>query len=405
MLEALAEILPENALVVASIDFSHDLDATQTALRDDETLQAIADRSYAKIEGLDSEYLDSPFALIAFLKLVDTHGLEPAFVWGSSSHEVAGEPLAAGTSYFVIFAHSMTSRLHDFTTISFVGDLMLGRAVGDKLDKTPTEQAFSAGREMFAGSDLIFGNLESVLSSTTAQSTAGIPLKADPKRADALTFMGFTHLSVSNNHVSDYGEAAWDESVEHLREAGIAPVGGYRNDTEPVVAEVGDARVVFLAFETLIRPRTLEEITTQVSEAAALGDLLIVSVHWGSEYTHEPSTSQQAWAHAVIDAGADVVVGHHPQVLQGVETYGNGLILYSLGNFIFDQSGEDQNESVIAKIVLSGNERKLDLVPMRIDGFLPRKANEEEAGATLQRFVAWSDIFVGDALLDGELSW
>lgn len=395
-------VLPEDALIVASIDFSHYLAKVVTAQKDEETLGHADARRFREIERLGSDYLDSPFALITYLEWSDRRGEEVDFVWHGFSHDILGDPYAPGTSYLVFFTSRPSSSP---LVLSAVGDIMLGRAVGDKLTRVSLEQAFAAARDLLAGSDLTFGNLEGVLSSTTVESTAGIPLKADPARVDALAFMGFTYLSVSNNHSGDFGQAAWEESIEYLRDAGIVPVGGYRNDGEPVVAAVQGRKVVLVAFESLIRPLTEEMVREQIAEAVSLGDVVIASFHWGVEYQHEASPSQVAFAHAAIDAGADVVIGHHPHVLQGIERYGEGLILYSLGNFIFDQSGEDQNESMVARIIWGDDERTVDLLPMRIEGSLPRLASQGEQQATLDRLASWSEVELQDHIRSGEVYW
>jgi poly-gamma-glutamate synthesis protein (capsule biosynthesis protein) len=399
----LEAVLPADALMVASVDFSHYLPKVVTAQKDEETIGHADARRFREIERLGSDHLDSPFALITYLDWSDRHGDETNFVWHGFSHDILGDPYAPGTSYLVYFS---TLPVPDQPlTLSAVGDIMLGRAVGDKLTRVSVEQAFGAARDVLSGSDLLFGNLESVLSSTTVESAAGIPLKADPTRVGALSFMGFTHLSVSNNHTGDFGKAAWEESLAYLEGAGIVPVGGYRNDGEAVVAEAAGKRVVFLAFETLIHPRSVEEVTQAVQEAATQGEIVVVSVHWGQEYMHEASVAQKKWAYAVVDAGADVVLGHHPHVLQGIERYGEGLILYSLGNFIFDQLGEDQNTSVVARMTLGEDERTLELLPIRIEGFFPREATEAEKIVSLTSLGAWSEASLADDLLDGTLVW
>jgi poly-gamma-glutamate synthesis protein (capsule biosynthesis protein) len=399
----LQHILPQNALLIASIDFSHYLPRDATETMDEETLSAIDRQAYTEIERMKSDHLDAPFALIAYLEWSERNGFESTRVWHGFSHDLMGNPTAPGTSYLVYFASLPV--VEPPVSISAVGDIMLGRAVSDKLGRTTIEQAFSAARDLLANGSLVFGNLESVLSHSQVQSTATYPLKADPELVDALTFMGFTHLSVSNNHIGDFGEAAWEESVAYLEDAGITAIGGYRNDGQPAIGEANGKRVVCLAFETLIRPRSNAEIAQEVAQAAELGDIVVVSFHWGSEYQHKPSPQQVALAHAVIDAGAHVVIGHHPHVLQGVEVYGDGLILYSLGNFIFDQIGEAQNESVLARVTWKDDDRTLELVPARIDGFFPRAATADETILTLDRIASWSDEAIAEELRDGVIHW
>jgi poly-gamma-glutamate synthesis protein (capsule biosynthesis protein) len=142
-----------------------------------------------------------------------------------------------------------------------------------------------------------------------------------------------------------------------------------------------------------------------VRKADVAADHVIISFHWGIEYQHQPSSAQRRLARASIDAGADVVLGHHPHVLQGVERYKNGLIAYSLGNFVFDQSGADRSESVIARIGFADSGGVLILTPVRIEEFLPRMANPKEAQDTLSRIAEWSSEDMADDLRDGHIEW
>lgn len=410
----LQQILPDDALVVSSIDFSHYLPQDATDAMDAETLAHIAARRYTELERLHSDHLDAPYAMIAYLLWGDRNGFHSDLVWQETSHRLMNDPNAPGTSYLVFFSTSKTSKapITSKFSLSLAGDIMLGRAVATSLSRTTVAQAFAPAASTFEGSDLAFANLESVLTSSNLDAGKEIYFKADPARVDALKYLGLTHVSVANNHVDDYGLAGWEESVRHLTDAGIVPVGDFYNAVEPVVAAIGEKEVVFLAYEDLYRPVDAETLSEQVAAADLLGDVLVVSFHWGAEYEHVPSQRQTDLAHAAVDAGADVVVGHHPHVLQGIETYNGGLILYSLGNFVFDQVGEDENESLVVRLTWNDDgTRSLKLVPMRIAGTFPRVASEAERVATIGRMIGWSQEasaamdFPESFAASGEMSW
>jgi len=289
--------------------------------------------------------------------------------------------------------------------ITVVGDVMLSRAVGSKLQRVSLDEAFYRAAEVLSGGDLLFGNLESVLGTSTMQSSKEIRFQADPARIDVLNYFGFTQVSVINNHIADYGRAAWDESQVNLNAGGVVPVGGYGNDGASVFAEAAGRRVVFLAFDTTIWKMDAETLTEKISPLKDQADIIIISFHWGNEYVHLPTVQQKELAHAAIDAGADVIIGHHPHVLEGIEKYNDGLIFYSMGNFIFDQFGEDENESLVAKISWQGSERKIELVPMRIKGYFPRPATEAERIVTLERLASWSDESLSEEIKNGMVKW
>lgn len=404
----LQQLLPDDALVISSIDFCHYLPQDATDAMDAETLAHIAARRYTEIERLHSDHLDAPFAMIAYLLWNDRHGYENDLVWHETSHRLLGDPNAPGTSYLVFFSTDAgrgagTPPL----TLTFAGDIMLGRAVATALSRTSVTQAFASAASAFEGSDLAFANLESVLTSSTQDTGKEIFFKADPARVDVLQYLGLTHVSVANNHVDDYAYAGWEESVGHLSDAGIFPVGDYHGDAEPVVAAADGATVVFLAYDDTYRPVDTQRLATDVASADTSGERVVVSFHWGVEYQHTPTQRQQDLAHAAIDAGADIVVGHHPHVLQGIETYNGGLILYSLGNFVFDQIGEEENESVVARIAWNEDgTRTLELVPMRIVGTFPRVATNDDRVSTLDRIAEWSEMELpAEFTTTGSLSW
>ncbi|HBR81070.1 MAG: hypothetical protein UX09_C0007G0008 [Candidatus Uhrbacteria bacterium GW2011_GWE2_45_35] len=402
LVSALQENLPDDALVIFSLDCSHGLGSKKAFVNDARTLSLIEAKNFSAISILDETFIDSPFTLQAYLLWVEAQGLEGELVWHEHIGRLIGTENDPGTSYLIFFA----AKKEIFSLkISAVGDVMLSRAVGSKLYSVPVEQAFAGVYGEFLDSDLVFGNLESVLATSTLESTKEIRFQADPARIDVLGFLSFSHLSVINNHNGDYGQAAWEESVENLRAAGISPIGGYRNDGETVFLEINGKRMAFLAFDTTIYNLTPESLTEQISQAAAVSDITIVSFHWGAEYQHFPNTEQKELAHTAIEAGADIVIGHHPHVLQGIEKYQNGLIFYSLGNFIFDQFGEDENESLIVHLEFNEVRKSLELVPARIEGYFPRVATEEEREVTLGRLAGWSDFSLNEEIKSGSVTW
>ncbi len=407
----LDQLLPEDALVVASVDFAHELDEATSRSHDAETLAHMAARRYDRIDALTSEYVDTPFGVDTYLLWSDRQGFAPELVWEGTSHALLGDPAQPGTSYLIFLSYvaAAVGRGTEIPpiTLSAVGDMMLGRAVATALAKTTIPEAFSDARTVLSGSDIVFGNLESVLTSSTASTGKSIYFKGDPVvGVAAMHEMGFTHLSVANNHVDDYGLAGWQDSVATLLAGSFSPIGDYRNDVTPVVTDVRGKKFVFLAYEDLLRAKSKEEVIADVTEADTLGDVLVVSVHWGAEYTHTPSSRQTDLAHAIIDAGADIVFGHHPHVLQPIELYNGGFIAYSMGNFIFDQIGTDQNESLAIHITWNDdgtNTATFD--PLRIRSTFPRAATADERAATLTRLAEWGDASLTEELTKGEISW
>lgn len=241
-------------------------------------------------------------------------------------------------------------------TLLFVGDVMLARGV-----------AFYTAREgggdyrfpfiyvssTLRAADLAVGNLEHPVSDRGRNQGSEYSLRASPKAVEGLADAGFDLVSLANNHLWDWGADALEDTLSLLDAAGVAHAGAgmdERDANAPVLIDVKGNRFAFLSWTDLY-PEGLEakgdapgisrfradEAVARVRELANWYDLVIVLFHWGDEYQENANESQRRIAESLVDAGADLVIGHHPHVVQEVERYGKGWIAYSLGNFIFDQ--------------------------------------------------------------------
>lgn len=197
---------------------------------------------------------------------------------------------------------------------------------------------------------LRIGNFECPFTDSEQSNSNKIALKSAPEYVNYLPDIDV--LSLSNNHISDAGHEGAQETIQHLRRKNIVTVGYGSNIFEarrPVVIEKNDVRIGFLAYSCLttngenyagsvkegVCPIALPYIEQDIAGIIKDVDHIIVFFHWGDENTHYPTPDQVYIAHGVIDCGANVVIGTHPHVIQGIETYRNGIIAYSLGNFMF----------------------------------------------------------------------
>ena len=208
-------------------------------------------------------------------------------------------------------------------------------------------------RHVFQAADLRVGNLEAPLHAGAAQRRKKNLLGAPLESAEALSYLGFTALNLGNNHITDQGAEGITRTRQVLESRGIAHFGAGENlETAcmPAFAEAKSLSFAFLGYvlpdqdvgaeaATASRegcvPLSLERIEHDIGEARRRAAHVVVSLHWGYQYDRYPDPGQIATAHRIIDLGALVVHGHHPHVLQGIERYKHGLILYSLGNFFF----------------------------------------------------------------------
>ncbi len=246
--------------------------------------------------------------------------------------------------------------------MTFVGDIIFGRYREAGFDPIPEDgfDVFGPMREAL-GSDMLVGNLETPLVYDLPQtSPIGSKFRFGGSKAHAqlLVEAGFAAVSLANNHWYDMRLQGVEETPRILDELGIVPLGAPTPDDAVFRVQSVQRegwKVGFLAFTNrsnapqrdgvptlpflLTRdvPKTLVPI---VEAAREHHDLVIAFVHWGEEYEDGPNGTQKKAAHALIDAGADLVIAHHPHVLQGVETYGKGLIAYSMGNFLFENTND-----------------------------------------------------------------
>lgn len=243
----------------------------------------------------------------------------------------------------------------DYVIMTFAGDVMLDRGVEASVNKN-LEGDFSRlfdNFTMFQNDDISFINLEGPVSDVGYNVGSKYSFRMDPKVLPKLKDAGVDIVSFANNHIGDYTAKAFVDTLKRLSDNGILFAGGGANYTEastPTVIEKNNIKSCFLAYSD-VGPNWMKateknpgilllsdlNFSNTISSAKSVCDVLVVSVHWGDEY--KPHTARQTkFAHLAIDSGADIIVGHHPHVPQDVEIYNNKPIMYSLGNFIFDQS-------------------------------------------------------------------
>ena len=239
-------------------------------------------------------------------------------------------------------------------TIAITGDVMLARSVNTRLVSTTDRFPFNHTADYLKSFDLTLGNLECVVSKL-GQPEPGkqFTFEADPLSFSRLNAAGFDVMSVANNHSGDYGKAAFIDMLGALPGYGVTPLGGGANLSAahaPVIKRIRTTTVGFLAY-CEIGPENFaatasspghswldpDLVRADVAATRPLVDYLIVFTHWGIEYQPQEDADQQAMARVAIDAGADLVVGAHPHIIQPNDSYKGKPIIYSLGNFVFDE--------------------------------------------------------------------
>lgn len=338
-------------------------------------------------------FLFLPFLALAWLKPA-SHGVRKAdleaYPWAYLRN---GRPLAPGESTASVLA---------------VGDVMVGRGVSSD----PDPWGDVAG--WLQAADLTLGNLEVALVEGGAprQAPMGeaqpILLSASPASAKSLRGAGFDILGLANNHSLDYGVTGLEETVTHLQQAGLMVVGTTteKGTVRPLYQEVNGVRLAFLAFNAVSDPHPLQicppgincspqpvrwdpvEAAAAIASAKSQADAVIVSMHWGFEYESQPDPGQEKAAKVMLEAGADLIVGHHPHVIQAIALSGNQFTAYSLGNFIFDQGADEVTRQGLALRAFFDREglRAVQALPVRA-GIRPHLLTHGEGAPILAQVL------------------
>ncbi len=288
---------------------------------------------------------------------------------------------------------------------------MLGRFIGKVMNTRGEHYPFDQVRVLLRKHDIVFGNLESGIANDTSHPffpNKPYNFAASPIAATALKEAGFTILSLANNHMLDFGpnEPAVTRSL--LQKQGLFPFGAGKDISEarqPVILTRNGVRFGFLGYgvahsravyaqrsQAGIAPISMNDIRKDILALRGQADVLIVSLHWGMEYENTPSKKQREEAHQIIDWGADLIIGHHPHVMQGIEIYKNRLIAYSLGNFVFDQKGNGTDRSFILACRFRGKSLySVEIIPLdRFRSYFPRVAEGDAKKRILTELFAIS---------------
>jgi poly-gamma-glutamate synthesis protein (capsule biosynthesis protein) len=285
----------------------------------------------------------------------------------------------------------------------FVGDIMMGGRVAALLEREGYDYPYRQTGEWIRSADLAAGNLENPITDRGEPADKTWTFRMSPKAVPALKESGFDVLNLANNHVLDYGTEGLLDTLRFLDEEGIGRVGAGRDADEAYRAfftEIKGIRIAFLGFSHVVpevgwkaaadRPGVAEaygmrQALEAVKAAKEEADLVVVMVHWGIERAEEPEPYQVTKGRQFIDAGADLVIGSHPHVLQGLESYGGRWIAYSLGNFIFtvNPNADTRQSAMLEAECRADGGCRLAIIPVETGPGQPQIPDEETARAIL----------------------
>lgn len=300
-----------------------------------------------------------------------------------------------------------------------VGDIMLGRGVNNQmLANNDYLYPYRPIHDELMTADFRVANLECMITDLVAPPTdpSTFTFISAKKAVDGLVYAGFDTLTLANNHSNAEGQVVFQDMLATLRANNILPCGGGDTLTEaraPAIKTVKGVRIAILSYDNIapqgpfatdsswgLAPIDVTTLPQDIAAARAQADIVIPYFHWGIEYTKDPTQYQQQVARAAIDAGATMVLGNHPHWTQGIESYKGKLIIYSMGNFIFDQ---DWSEATREGMLIHLYWRNETLVSVRfvatqdVNRCQPRVMAPSEAVGDFDRMWTGTDMLASGA--------
>ena len=311
-------------------------------------------------------------------------------------------------------------------TVAAGGDVQADRMVGKYVDAHGGASALAKVASYLRSADLAFVNLEGPISDKgTKLVWKEYTFRSRLALADGLAAAGIDVVSTANNHAADCGSAAVLDTIARLDKVGIEHAGSGADITDartPAILDTPAGKVAVLAFTDKFAAgfaagtdhpgvATIgdgSKVLAAIAAAKKKADYVIVSFHWGIEYTSQAAGYQRSLAHKAIDAGADLIIGTHPHVIQGLEVYKNKLIAYSLGDFVFDHRPGITGEAFVLRVTLQPNGPPVArIIPVYLDNTygIPAVVTGSEADTILSRLTRLSAPFGVTLTRSGDVAW
>lgn len=287
------------------------------------------------------------------------------------------------------------------TTFTAGGDVSLSRFIAYNIDKSKNPLLpFEGLTSVLNEADFNFANLESPFSQNDHYKPNNtLVFNAPKKNIEGLVKYKFKIMNLANNHALDQGEIGVSETLKHLEENGIASVGLGKNSEDAYAGKIIESNGIKIGFvcasyasfndggekynEFVARMEDTQRLTSEILKLKMGSDFVVACMHGGNEYSRKPNEIQKNFARSAIDAGADMVIGHHPHWIQPIERYKGKYIFYSLGNLVFDQDwSQETKEGLMLKVSLEKNIttrlKEVELIGVQINQGLPQVADEKE---------------------------
>ncbi len=406
-----SEKVEGNTLMILSSDFSHELDKNISFVHDQVAIDAIQNFDFDSISALETDCLGGLRLVLKFAQDNNLNNFN--LLNNSNSSEIYNKFfIGENTSYVTgYFSNKKDNNFNENKSrpISFLfgGDVMLDRSIRLGINKKGIKFLTEKIDRLFSAQDIVMINLEGPVTSNDSVSNV---LMDSPNHfrftfdkdqtEEFFDLNNINAVSAGNNHIYNFGEEGEQETRNFLEENDITYTGmPNMPEDNSGIKEIKGKNIAFVTYNYaagLTEDQVVEEIKKMKNES----DFVVVYTHWGLEYHLRESESQRSLAHMFVDAGADVIIGSHPHVVQPVEVYKNKAIFYSLGNMIFDQYfSQDVRDRLMVDLLLEDDRISFVLVPLyaNSDGSL-ELMNEDQRDVFLNRIA--EDSGVDDIIRD-----
>jgi len=400
----LAEILAKNSdektLFILSADFSHYLEKNISQLHNEKSIDVLSALDFKQASRLDIDCVPGLQLLMKFSDIMGYENFTPKK--SSNSSEILGKNfLGENTSYVTGYYEKGQKKALENLSLMFFGDLMLDRDVRTLMERKSPNFITEKIQRLFWSQDLNVANLEGPITQNTSVSVGTkveeknhLIFTFDPKESiQFIAHTGIDIVSIGNNHILNFKKEGLENTERVLTENNIGYFGSPVDGNSYLIKNINNKKVAFVDYNQFsnINSQATADIIREVKNKS---DLVVVYAHWGTEYELNKIESQKERAHQFIDAGADIIIGSHPHVVEPLEIYKNKIIFYSLGNFVFDQYfSEDTKTMLAAGISIQNDLQKIVLEPLYQErtGQIVL-APEEKRNALLERLANDSEV-------------
>lgn len=396
--QGIADVFPD-AVVFGSMDMSHNLPESVAEFHDSVTKHVIVTGGICEACDIDLE-IDSNATMQTLLAL---NAIRKTQVWhmthrGSSFSSGATSDWRENTSHILGYFENGAPVLYPSVSFLAVGDIMLDRGVRVKTNEFGMEYIWEEMQRFLRGTHFVVGNLEGTVNEQQSTYTYNPPFRFvfSPESVEEMGKY-IDVVSLANNHASDVGSKGEEETHTWLDQMEIPWFGSYRSPAPRYNTTIDGLDLAIIGYHQFQPNETL--LKEEIKLAKEDGRFVIVMPHWGTEYSVSPDSSQKRLAKLMVDAGADLIIGGHPHVAQGMEIIDDVPVIYSLGNFVFDQQIPATWNALTAGITISNYDVTIHLLPVYTRDGAPTPMDELSSESLINSLAKASPDYLQEQIL------